>query len=116
MSEADFAQQPFDAREFVENPENRCPVILVLDNSGSMSGAPIQQLNEGLQLFRDELSADSLAAKRVEVAIVTFGPVTVETDFTTVQNFYAPTLSAAHDTPMGAAVEKAVEILAERKA
>ncbi|MFM2065058.1 MAG: hypothetical protein RLZZ507_4729 [Cyanobacteriota bacterium] len=24
--------------EFVENPENRCPVILLLDTSGSMSG------------------------------------------------------------------------------
>lgn len=23
--------------EFVENPENRCPVILLLDTSGSMS-------------------------------------------------------------------------------
>jgi uncharacterized protein with von Willebrand factor type A (vWA) domain len=48
MSADDFAQQPFSAAEFVENPENRCPVILVLDNSGSMSGAPIQQLNDGL--------------------------------------------------------------------
>lgn len=80
-----------------------------------MGGAPIQQLNDGLQLFRDELFADSLAAKRVEVAIVTFGPVNVETQFTTVQNFYAPTLSTAHDTPMGAAIEKAVQLLAERK-
>jgi uncharacterized protein with von Willebrand factor type A (vWA) domain len=42
MSEDDFAQQPFNAAEFVENPENRCPVVLVLDNSGSMRGAPIQ--------------------------------------------------------------------------
>jgi len=110
-----FEQQPFGDLGFAENPENRCPVILVLDNSGSMGGAPIQQLNEGLQLFRDELFADSLAAKRVEVAILTFGPVTVATDFTTVQNFYAPTISVAHDTPMGAAIEKAVELIAERK-
>lgn len=31
--------------EFVENPENPCPVILLLDTSGSMSGQPIQELN-----------------------------------------------------------------------
>ena len=43
----------------------------LLDTSGSMSGAPIRQLNEGLKAFEEELKADSLAAKRVEVAIVT---------------------------------------------
>ena len=59
--------------------------------------------------------ADPLAAKRVEVAIVTFGPVKVETDFTTIQNFFAPTLSTNSDTPMGAAIEKALEILRDRK-
>jgi uncharacterized protein YegL len=116
MAETNFEQKPFGDMGFAENPENRCPVILLLDNSGSMGGAPIQQLNDGLQGFRDELFADSLAAKRVEIAIVTFGPVRVETEFTTVQNFYAPTLSVANDTPMGAAIEKAVELLAERKA
>jgi uncharacterized protein YegL len=116
MSENPFQQTPFGGDEFVNNPENRCPVILVLDNSGSMGGQPIQQLNDGLQVFRDELLADSLAAKRVDVAIVTFGPVRVEADFTSIQNFFAPTLSAEADTPMGAAIEKAIQVLNERKA
>jgi uncharacterized protein YegL len=110
-----FEQQPFGDLGFAENPENRCPVVLLLDNSGSMNGAPIRELNEGLQVFRDELSADSLAAKRVEVAIVTFGPVNVAAEFTTVENFYPPTLSVAGDTPMGAAIEKALDLIAERK-
>jgi hypothetical protein len=66
MTETSFEQQPYGDLGFAENPENRCPVVLVLDNSGSMRGAPIQQLNDGLQVFRDELQADSLAAKRVE--------------------------------------------------
>ena len=57
--------------EFVKNPEPRCPVILLVDTSSSMSGAPIEQLNNGLQLFKKEVSEDSQAALRVEVAIIT---------------------------------------------
>lgn len=33
-------QQPFAAAEFAENPEPRCPCILLLDTSGSMEGDP----------------------------------------------------------------------------
>src|ERR1700733_8702459 len=115
MSEGTFEQQPFGDATFAENPENRCAVVLVLDTSGSMSGQRIQELNAGLQTFRDELFADPLAAKRVEVAIVTFGPVHVECDFVGIQNFIAPHLSTTGDTPMGSAVEKALEMVRERK-
>jgi hypothetical protein len=89
--------------------------LLLLDVSGSMRGSPINQLNEGLAQFRDELFADSLAAKRVEVGLVTFGPIQVVNDFTSVQNWVAPTLSARGDTPMGAAVEQGLTVLRSRK-
>lgn len=32
-------------------------------------------LNDGLVQFKDELAADALALQRVEIGIVTFGPV-----------------------------------------
>ena len=98
-----------------DNPENRCAVILVLDTSGSMAGQKIQELNAGLQTLQTELAADPLASKRVELAIVTFGPVQVECDFIGMQQFVAPHLSTTGDTPMGAAVEKAIQMLRERK-
>jgi uncharacterized protein YegL len=110
-----FEQVPFSDTEFVENPEPRCACLLLLDNSMSMRGAPIDQLNEGLKTFRDELAADSLASKRVEVAVVTFGPVRVESDFTSAQNFHAPTISVAGDTPMGQAIETGLNMLRTRK-
>lgn len=115
MSETTFEQRPFGNAEFAENPENRCAVLLLLDNSQSMRGNPIEELNAGLQVFRDELFADSLAAKRVDVGIVTFGPVKVESDFVGIQHFYAPTLAVEGDTPMGSAIEQGLDLLRRRK-
>ena len=93
-------QITFATSDFASNPEPRCPCILLLDVSGSMSGRPINELNAGLVTFRDELLADPLALKRVELGIVTFGPVHV---------------FAQGDTPMGAAITKALDMVEERK-
>lgn len=111
----DFEQTEFSAVEFAENPEPRCPVVLLLDTSGSMGGRPIDELNAGLQSFRDELNQDELAASRVEIAIVTFGPVAVVTDFTSAHQFSAPHLAVGGATPMGAAIEQGISMLRERK-
>ncbi|NWG25334.1 MAG: VWA domain-containing protein [Pseudorhodoplanes sp.] len=108
-------QVPFDQVEFANNPEPRCPCILLLDTSGSMSGTKIGELNGGLQTFAEELRSDAMAAKRVEVAIVSFGPVQTVQHFVTADAFQAPTLTASGDTPMGAAIMSAVGLVAERK-
>jgi uncharacterized protein YegL len=110
-----FDQIPFSAAEFADNPEPRCPCILLLDTSGSMAGAAIRELNAGLKVFQEELNADTLAMKRVEVAIVTFGPVTLVNDFETPDRFVPPTLTASGDTPIGGAIERALDILEQRK-
>jgi uncharacterized protein YegL len=101
--------------DFVFNPEPRCPCLLLLDSSSSMQGRPIAELNEGLVAFRDELMADAMAVKRVELAMVSFGPVQVESDYLTVDNFTPPTLTARGDTPIGQAIEVGLEMLSRRK-
>ena len=108
-------QQPLGAVTFAENPEPRCPCLLLLDTSGSMAGEPITELNEGLHEFYNELQTDSLAIKRVEVALLTFGPVRVISDFNTAECFFDPQLTAEGDTPMGEAIRKGIELIRNRK-
>jgi len=110
-----FEQVPFGISDFADNPEPRCPCLLLLDTSSSMSGRPISELNAGLAAFKDELIADSLASKRVEIGIVSFGPVQVVTDFQTADVFIPPQLIANGNTPMGGAISQGIEMLRRRK-
>lgn len=115
-SATDFSQVPFGTTSFADNPEPRCACLLLLDTSGSMAGASISELNAGLIAFKDEITADELATKRVEIGIVTFGGhVTVVQDFVSAGEFAPPTLKAGGDTPMGAAIIQGLDLLQQRK-
>jgi uncharacterized protein YegL len=106
----------FEASEFAENPEPRVACVLLLDVSGSMIGRPIDELNAALVTFKDTMSADSLASRRAEIAIVTFGGVVeVVQDFVTAEYFVPPVLQTRGDTPMGQAIARAIDIVTERK-
>ncbi|MEM9922453.1 MAG: VWA domain-containing protein [Cyanobacteria bacterium P01_D01_bin.50] len=103
--------------DFAENPEPRCPCVLLLDTSGSMQGGPIDALNQGLLSFKDELTKNSLASRRVEVSIVTFDSnINVVQDFVTADQFTPPILTAQGLTSMGAGIHKSLDLIQERKA
>lgn len=108
----DFSTEEIDLTQ----QEPRCACLLLLDTSGSMAGGPIDELNKGIQVFRDELLQDELAALRVEPAILTFGSdIQVVQDFGTVGTFNPPTLVAKGATRMGAAILQGIEMVEKRK-
>ena len=102
--------------DLIENPTPRLPVCLVLDTSGSMSGKPIKELQDGVNYFFQELENDEVAKYSAEVAIITFGgKVKVPVDFGPVEDQNVSILKASGHTPMGKAVEKALQLLDDRK-
>ena len=88
---------------------------MLCDTSGSMSGAPIHALNTGLAAFREEVSKDEQASLRVEVALVAFVPVQLTQNFVTIDNLTPPKLIADGVTPMGEAINYALDLLEDRK-
>lgn len=111
----DDDQEPFTTVEFADNPEPRVPCVLLLDTSASMAGTAIDELNAGLRGFIDEVAQDSLAHKRVDLSVVTFGPVKTELPFGMVPVGLALDLGADGDTPMGSAIVRAVSLVEARK-
>jgi len=108
----------FDQLPIIEDPEeSRCPCLLLLDVSYSMgTEGRIEQLNRGIKQFADELGNDSLASKRVEIAIVTFGgTVEIQQDFVSARDFRPEELEVSGATPMGEAINVCLDLLETRK-
>jgi uncharacterized protein YegL len=119
--EASIVSRPIQTRAlaFADNPQPRCPVVLLLDCSSSMAGSPIEELDRGVAQFYRELKADPIASMSVEVCVIPFGEqVGVSLPFKTVAETSAPngvTLAASGMTPMGAAVRLGLGEIAERR-
>ena len=113
----------FSDLTFAQNPDPRCPVVLMLDCSDSMDEplaeeprTPLEALSGGLDVLVSELSKDPLARRRVEVSIVAYGSdVRAATTFVTVDDLVLPTLEKSGLTSTGAALNVALDLLEERK-
>jgi uncharacterized protein YegL len=108
----------------------RVPNLFLLDTSGSMreetpdeegnERPKIEQLNEGLELFEEEIGKDIESREGVDVSLVTFGgDVSIEEDFHPVKDWVEgsgpPELTASRGTPMSEAIIKGLENLEDYK-
>jgi uncharacterized protein YegL len=111
-----MAQNDFYNGEEVINYQQKCPVVFVLDVSGSMSGTPINELNKGLKAFEQEIQEDLTASSRLDVAIVSFGSdAKIEHDFALMGEYQMPNLGITGSTNLEAGMRKGMEILEARK-
>jgi len=107
-----------DLNDLIHNPSPRCACMLVLDTSGSMDGAPIAELNDGLRRLLAALKEDEVASFSVELGIVTTGSGVArqELALTGVNALDSlPQLGASGGTPLGEAVKLALDALEVRK-
>ena len=111
LTQSSFNEEPRVAAP--NEPHLAC--VLLLDTSGSMSGAPIESLNRGLNNFIQQTAMDELARKRVDVAIIAFDDEPrVEMDFTPISQMEPVRLTTGGLTSMGAAINMAIDKVKER--
>ena len=105
-----------DRVDLIENPESRVACIVIIDVSGSMSGAPIREANAGIQRFAAEIRRDELTALRADTAIIAFQSqykviqrFGEDLDYTTAQ------LVASGGTHMAPPIHHALDMIDARK-
>ncbi|CAG0950347.1 MAG: VWA domain-containing protein [Anaerolinea sp.] len=83
----------------------RRPVYLLLDTSGSMFGAPIQAVQQGVIMIHNELMNNPHAIETVYLSVITFSTTARQiVTLSSVENFNPPVLKAEGNTALGAAL------------
>ena len=103
--------------EQARNKDQKCPVVLLLDTSGSMTGIPIDELNKALIQIKEDILNDTMLSNRLELGIVAFDDdarverpidlISPDTDL--------PILNIGGVTNLVAGMNKAIELVTDRK-
>ena len=121
--------EPLGDSVLADNPEPRCPVVLLLDVSASMQGEKIHVLNKSVDQFNYHVRQDALACLRIEIAIVAVGGKARVLDcrggravqpagdaFVAAGDFIPPTpLQVYGSTPLGEGMRLALKLVRNRK-
>lgn len=96
-------------------PHRAC--VLLLDTSGSMSGASIASMNKAIRVFKEQISLDELAQKCVDIAIIEFNDTArVVQEFIPLLQLQPVSLSAVGNSAMGEGINVAIDKIKERSA
>lgn len=103
--------------ELIQNAANRIPICLCIDASYSMGlNRRIQQINDGIKQFIQNIREDYIAADSVELCIISFGgsQARIEVPFKAAADIDYQNIRVSGNTPMGQAVEFAMHEIEKR--
>jgi len=105
----------FDPKKFTVPTAKPLPVILLLDVSGSMSGAKIQNLNEAVRDMLATFQDTERGETEIHVAIITFGAeVRLHQALASASDISWHDLSASGGTPLGTALKMAKAMIEDK--
>lgn len=107
----------FDPSKYTVAQARPLPVLLLLDCSGSMCGEKIAKLNAAVSEMLAAFKAERQGEAEIHLGIITFGaggvqyPISIQP----VANISSIELRAEGNTPMGAALNKAKELIEDKE-
>lgn len=105
----------FDPSKFTVEKARPIPVILLLDGSGSMFGEKITELNNAVAAMINTFKGENAREVEIQVAVITFGGgAQLALPLTPAKDISSPHLEANGNTPMGAALSMAKEMIEDK--
>ena len=115
MKQKRFDVLPGEAPTIINASESHMALVLVLDISYSMDGAPIDQLNAGLNRFKAEVCQDKQTRDILDVAVIQFNDAcSVVQDFVPIEYMEHIQLEADGGTKFTAPIREALKMVDER--
>ncbi|GAM10455.1 putative protein [Geobacter sp. OR-1] len=106
----------FDPAKFTTSAPKPLPVCLLLDVSGSMSGAKIDNLNKAVEDMLDTFAHEEKMETEILVSVITFGSqVELHVPYTKASQVQWQGLKADGMTPMGTALKMAKSMIEDKE-
>ena len=115
MQQKNYSLTPNEVPTIINASESHMALVFVLDVSYSMDGPPIEQLNEGLNRFKEEVCRDRQTRDILDVAIIQFNnSYEVVQDFVPIEYMDSIQLVADGTTNFSEPIREALRMVDER--
>jgi len=106
----------FDPSKYSVKKAKPLPVLLLVDVSYSMSGAPIEEVNSALKDMIEAFKNEAQLETEIIISVITFGNEVAKCfPFTPAENITIESLVANGMTPMGTALKMAKDMIEDKE-